>query len=91
MYYQDRKIPPIYLKILPKNFPKFFVKTVGILRYKSYLVYKMVTIEEILLEAEEKGIRTEVLYRAAEVRKLPTKLTLLEVYERAFKEVSEEQ
>ena len=51
----------------------------------------MVTIEEILLEAEEKGIRTEVLYRAAEVRKLPTKLSLIEVYERAFKEVSEEQ
>jgi len=49
------------------------------------------TIEELLLEAEEKGIRTKVLYRAAEIRKLPTKLTLIEVYERAFKEVSEEQ
>ena len=85
------KTPPIYLKILPKNFPKYFVKTVGILRYKSYLVYKMVTIEEILLEAEEKGVRTEVLYKAAEVRKLPTNLSLLEVYERAFKEVTEEQ
>jgi len=75
---------------LPKNFPKYFVKTVGILRYKSYLVYKM-TIEELLLEAEEKGIRTKVLYRAGEIRKLPTKLTLIEVYERAFKEVTEEQ
>jgi len=49
------------------------------------------TIEELLLEAEEKGIRTKVLYRAGEIRKLPTKLSLLEVYERAFKEVSEEQ
>ena len=85
------KTPPIYLKILPKNFPKFFVKTVAILRYKSYLVYKMVSIEEILLEAEEKGVRTEVLYKAGEIRKLPTRLTLLEVYERAFKEVTEEQ
>ena len=76
---------------MPKNFPKYFVKTVGILRYKSYLVYKMVTIEEILLEAEEKGIRTKVLYKAGQIRKLPTKLTLIEVYERAFKEVLEEQ
>ena len=76
---------------MPKNFPKYFVKTVGILRYKSYLVYKMVTIEEILLEAEEKGIRTEVLYKAGQIRKLPTQLTLIEVYERAFKEISEEQ
>jgi len=51
----------------------------------------MVTIEEILLEAEEKGIRTEVLYKAGQIRKLPTQLTLIEVYERAFKEVSEKQ
>ena len=51
----------------------------------------MVSIEEILLEAEEKGVRTEVLYKAGEIRKLPTRLTLLEVYERAFKEVTEEQ
>lgn len=51
----------------------------------------MVTIEEILLEAEEKGIRTKVLYKAGQIRKLPTKLTLIEVYERAFKEVLEEQ
>ena len=49
------------------------------------------TIEELLLEAEEKGIRTRVLYRAGEIRKLPTKLTLIEVYEKAFKEVTEEQ
>ena len=76
---------------MPKNFPRYLVKTVGILRYKSYLVYKMVTIEEIVLEAEEKGIRTEVLYKAGQIRKLPAKLTLIEVYERAFKEISEEQ
>jgi len=48
------------------------------------------TIEEILLEAEERGIRTKVLYRAGEIRKLPAKLTLIEVYERAFKEVLNE-
>ena len=51
----------------------------------------MVTVEEILLEAEQRGIRTKVLYKAGQIRKLPTKLTLIEVYERAFKEITEEQ
>lgn len=74
---------------MPKNFPKFFVKTVGILIYKSYLVYKM-TIEEILLEAEDRGLRLKLLYQVGELRKLPTKLSLIEIYERAWEELQKQ-
>jgi len=74
---------------LPKNFLKFLIKTVGILRYKSYLVYKM-AIEEIVLEAEDRGLRLKLLYQVGELRKLPTKLSLQEVYERAWEELQKQ-
>lgn len=48
------------------------------------------TIEEILLEAEKKDIRLKLLYNVSELRKLPTGLTLKEVYERAWEELQNE-
>ena len=48
------------------------------------------TIEEILLEAEDRGLRLKLLYQVGELRKLPTKLTLQEVYDRAWEELQKQ-
>ena len=67
---------------MPKNFPKVVGKT----GKSSYLKHKM-TIEDILLEAEDRGVRLKLLKRAGELRKIPNNLTLTEVYERAWEEL----
>ena len=70
---------------MPKNFPKIVAKT----DKSSYIKHKM-SIEEILLEAEDRGLRLKLLYQVGELRKLPTKLSLQEVYDRAWEELQKQ-
>lgn len=45
------------------------------------------TIEDILIEAENRGVRLILLKRAGELRKMPNNLTLTEVYEKTWEEL----
>ena len=50
----------------------------------------MSRLEDLLFEAEKLGIRREVLNRVGEIRKIKPKMSINDVYDRAYTEVMAE-
>ena len=73
---------------MPKNFPK----SIGF-SAKKFLYYciigtdNMSSIEDIIWSAEEHGKRTDLLQRVGEIRVSNPRMTLNDVYDKAYQDV----